>query len=110
MNDEIYLDINGTPHPINVDGALASLNEEQLPLDEKEFLAHRIGGIYFVLSSSDGDLYNPQNSSMSRGKVDHEKGGLFFRLRKCNKTCFDYYVTFLKTKNKTHFTLAQRNF
>lgn len=110
MHNEIYVDINGTPHPISADGALASLNEKQLALDEKEFFAHRIGGLYFVLASSDGDLFNPQDSSLTRGKKDLQKGGLFFQLRKCGKVCFDYYVTFLKTKNKTHLTLAQRNF
>jgi len=101
MHEEKYIDINGTPQ---------LLSENEICSSKKEALAYIIGDMYFVLTSSDGDLFNPQDSSMSRGKRDHEKGGYFFQLRKCNKVCYDYYVTFLKTKNKTHYILAQRNF
>ena len=77
---------------------------------KKEAVAYIIGDMSFVLVSNDGDLFNPFNSSANRNKKDLEKGGLFYNLKRCQKTCFDYYIMFLRTKNGTHYTLAQRSF
>ena len=102
MNNIKYIDKNGTPH-IN-----KTKTEEELRSD-KDVFAYTIGDMNFVLISNDGDLFNPQSYD-NRNKKDLEKGGLSYNLKKCNKLCFDYYVLFLKTKNRTHLTLAQRNY
>lgn len=101
MHDIKFIDKNGTPHAVKN-------TEESLRL-KKDVFAYTIGDMNFVLISNDGDLFNPQSYD-NRNKKDLEKGDLYYNLKKCNKTCFDYYVLFLKTKNKTHLTLAQRNF
>lgn len=103
MHDIKYIDKNGTPHVSNIK------TEEELCLD-KDVFAYTIGDMSFILISNDGDLFNPFNSSANRNKKDLEKGGLFYNLKRCEKTCFDYYVMFLRTKNGTHYTLAQRSF
>jgi len=108
MYDEKYIDINGTPHTIKL------LVSESDPINnkvlKKEAVAYIIGDMSFVLVSNDGDLFNPFNSLANRNKKDLEKGGFFYNLKRCEKTCFDYYVMFLRTKNGTHYTLAQRSF
>jgi hypothetical protein len=108
MNNEKYIDVNGTPHIIKLDVSEPNPNDSRIL--RKEALAYIIGDLNFVLISNDGDLFNPFDSSANRNKKDLEKGDLFYNLRKCNKACFDYYVMFLRTKNKTHLTLAQRNY
>jgi hypothetical protein len=108
MYNEKYIDISGTPHVIKLDISAPNPNDDRIL--RKEALAYTIGDMSFVLISNDGDLFNPFDSSANRNKKDLEKGDLFYNLKRCNKTCFDYYVMFLRTKNKTHLTLAQRNY
>jgi hypothetical protein len=103
MHDIKYIDKNGTPH-------ITKSETEATLYSNKDVFAYTIGDMNFVLISNDGDLFNPFDSSANRNKKDLEKGDLFYNLRKCNKTCFDYYTMFLKTKNRTHLTLAQRNY
>lgn len=98
-----YIDKNGTPHISN------TKTEEELRLD-KDIFAYIIGDMSFILISNDGDLFNPFDSSANRNKKDLEKGDNYYNLGRCSKTCFDYFVMFLRTKNKTHLTLAQRNY
>lgn len=108
MHDEKYIDTNGTPHVIKLN--ISEPNPADNKILKKEAVAYIIGDMSFVLVSNDGDLFNPFNSSANRNKKDLEKGGLFYNLKRCEKTCFDYYVMFLRTKNGTHYTLAQRSF
>lgn len=103
MHDIKYIDKNGTPHTTKTE-------TEEKVISKKDAFAYVIGNMNFVLASNDGDLFNPQDPSTNRDKKDLEKGGLFYSLKRCTSTCFDYYVMFLRTKNKTHLTLAQRNF
>jgi len=99
MHNKKYIDVNGTPHLMPDGGTYP-----------KDALAYIIGDMCFVLASNDGDLFNVQDIYLNRNKKDLEKGGNFYTLKRCDKVCFDYYIMFLQTKNKTHLTLAQRSY
>lgn len=95
----IAVDRSGTPHEIQ---------------DEKEsdfpVFARWTGTRYFALASGDGDLFDVLDSCNDLSKKDRERGGMFWRLRTCSKECYDSYTSFLRSKNRTPFILAQRRF
>lgn len=95
----IVVDINGTPH--------------EIPQGERpkfDVLARWTGHRYLVLASIEGDLFNPLDMNNNIKKRDKERGGLFWKLRTCSKECYRDYTVFLRCKNKTPHTLAQRRF
>lgn len=95
----VVVDINGTPHKIDED-------------TEPNFgiLAKRSGNRFLVMVSSEGDLFNPLVMGASINKRDRERGGMFWRLKTCSQECYDKYMIFLRSKNKTPYLLAQRRF
>lgn len=93
------IDIHGTPHEVKQGSRL-----------EFKVFARFSGKRFLVMASGDGDLFNPNNQSDQIGKKDTARGGMFFKLRACSKECYENYVTFLRTKNHTHYVLAQRRF
>lgn len=93
------VDIHGTPHKID---------RETKPIFD--VLARQSGDRYLVLVSNDGNLFDPQNVSMNRREKDRKRGGMFWRLQTCSQKCYEDYVTFLKSKNRTPYILAQRRF
>jgi len=95
--DNINIDINGSPFHVN-----------KKKENSKTWMAQKIGDTYWVMVGKEGYLYNPLDSSEILNKKDRERGGMFFQLRKCKQICYDYYVAFLRSKNRTHFILAQR--
>ena len=99
--NDINIDINGTPY--RGDKKLSS------SFDQK-WLARRIGELYLIMVSSDGLLFNPLDTSQSLNKKDKERGKPFYQLEKCSSMCYNYYINFLRTKNRTNLILAQRNF
>ncbi len=95
----IVVDTNGTPHAIN---------EDVQP--DFSVLARRSSNRCRVMVSNEGDLFNPLAMNASVKKRDRERGGMFWQLKTCSQECYGQYVTFLRSKNKTHYLLAQRRF
>lgn len=95
----IVIDISGTPHEI-ANGAQSDF----------DVLARWSGNRYLVLASNDGDLFDPLDINNNIHKRDQERGGLFWKLRTCSQECYQQYTTFLRSKNRTPYLLAQRRF
>lgn len=103
MNEVV--DINGTPYHYESD--------DTIPLALNFTVARRKGdidssSIFQVLASGDGELFNPQVYNGNIPLKDKFRGGNYFKLMKCSQKCHQAYVTFLRSKNRTHFVLAQR--
>ncbi len=95
----IVVDINGTPH--------------EIPKGVKpdfDVLARWSGERYLALASGEGDLFDPSDVNINIHERDRERGGMFWRLRKCSQECYRQYTTFLRSKNRTPYLLAQRRF
>lgn len=95
----IVVDINGTPHEIG---------SSDIP--DFDILARRSENRYMVLASNEGDLFDPFDTGLKIKKRDVERGGMFWRIRTCSKECFAQYTTFLRSKNRTPYILAQRRY
>lgn len=95
----IAVDKTGTPHEVS-DG-----KKSDFPV-----FAQWSNDRYFVLTSGDGDLFDVLDTSNNIHKKDRERGGMFWKLRTCSKECYDSYTSFLRSKNRTPFILAQRRF
>jgi len=95
----VIVDIEGTPHHYS-SGQDVSF----------AVFAKYINGKYFVLASSEGDLFNPNNLNHKIYRKDKERGRLFWTLKRCSKECYRQYCTFLRSKNITPLRLAQRRF
>ncbi len=95
----IVVDINGTPHEVQK-GA------------QQDFvvLARWSGNRFLAMASNDGDLFNPLDVNDNISKKDKERGGMFWRLRTCSQECYEQYTTFLRSKSRTPYLLAQRRF
>lgn len=89
------IDANGNSH-------------EELP--ESETLATRYGQRHTVRAKPDGTLYNPKNRDHRGGltRKDTRRGRFTFDFTRCNRSCFDLYVNFLKTRNIAFLNQAQR--
>ena len=92
------IDKHGTPHRID---------KEVKPIFD--VLARQSGNRYLVLASNDGDLFDPSGSA-SRKERDRKRGGMFWKLRTCGQKCYDQYIIFLRSKNRTPYILSQRSF
>lgn len=95
----IVVDINGTPHEI-IKGAKPNF----------DVLARWSGNRYLVLSSNEGDLFDPLDINANMNRRDKERGGMFWKLRTCSQECYQQYTIFLRSKNRTPYLLAQRRF
>ena len=93
----ILIDIHGTPH---------KYCHGELPIPLHETVAKKIPENNYVLSSASGELFNPLQDD--RKKRDKDRGGKYYILRRCSKDCYNLYVVFLRSKNRTHFIIAQR--
>ena len=89
----IVVDINGTPHKI-ADGTKI----------DSRVLAMWFGSRCSVMASNEGDLFDPLDER------DRKRSGMFWRLQKCSRKCYDQYTIFLRSKNRTPYILAQRRF
>jgi len=98
--DKKYIDINGTPH----------LKSKIDNINNIKIVAKQSNDNYYILSSSDGELFNPITDSKSFSKKDDERGGRFYKLNKCSKETYNFYVSYLRSKNNTQLILAQRRF
>lgn len=95
----IVVDINGTPHEI-----------QKGVQPDFSVLARWSGNRYLALASNDGDLFDPLNTSSGINKRDRERGGMFWKLRTCSRECYEQYTTFLRSRSRTPYLLAQRRF
>lgn len=91
------LDINGVPHIIG-EAEEANINP---------VLAKEINNNCYVLSTKEGELFNP-NTGDNVKQIDKNRGGKKFTLQKCTYKCFIYYSIFLRTKNRIHYTIAEK--
>lgn len=96
---QIIVDIAGTPHTI----------ERSVDADFPIF-AKNIGQKYLVLASGDGDLFNPLDSGHMMNQQDRKRGQPLWQLRPCSEECYRDYTSFLRSKNRTPYLLAQRRF
>lgn len=96
---KIFVDINGTPHE----------KSDNIEPDFK-VMAKWLGSKFFVMGSNEGDLFSPLDPTANIHKRDKERGGLFWQLRICSEECYKQYTTFLRSKHKTPYLLAQRRF
>ena len=95
------VDIHGTPHDTLKTHVIKS---------SFEVYAKSSGNKYQVRASSAGDLFDILDGNNNIHKRDKERGGFFWTLRTCSKECYEQYVMFLRSKNRTPFILAQRRF
>jgi len=106
------VDINGTPHcydrPV-----------EKSPLKTRSVVAKQIHpeernrAMYWVLASNDDELFNPNTVGADMNRQDrpgYVQARYVYNLRKCSEECYSSYVTYLRSKNATHFIVAQRRF
>ena len=96
---DFNIDTNGTPHK-RVDGEKNS----------QKWAAQKIGNSFWVMISSEGFLFNPIDLSENLTKIDKERGRPFYTMQKCGQLCYDAYVHFLRSKNRTNLVIAQRAF
>jgi len=94
-----FIDINGTPHMY-----------EQGEIPSFKVFARCSKQRWLVMASNEGDLFNPNEINDNLNRKDRERGGDFFKLQKCSKECYEQYTTFLRSKNLTHYLIAQRRF
>jgi hypothetical protein len=95
----VVIDIHGTPHEIP--------KTQKLSFD---VYAKWSGNKYRVLASNDGNLFDILDANNNIHRKDKERGGSFWVLRTCSKECYEQYVAFLRSRNRTPFILAQRRF
>ncbi len=93
------IDIHGTPH-------LAQRGESF----DFDVFAKQDGNNYLVLASNDADLFDPTRNGISIKSRDKKRGSMFWKLRICSEDCYNEYVAFLRSKNRTPYLLAQRRF
>lgn len=94
----IVIDKDGTPHRI-----------DKTAQTDFAVLARWTDNRYLVLASNDGDLFDPMSFDNVE-KIDRERGGMFWKLRTCSQECYQQYITFLRSKNRTPYFVAQRRF
>ncbi len=104
---KILIDKNGTPYAWDNDV------DEDAPIEEREVVAQESCleiPRFQVLSSREGKLFNPYDSSININKKDQQQGGRFhFNLRQCTPLCYESYTAFLRSGNQTHLILSQRS-
>lgn len=66
--------------------------------------------IFKVKSSRNGKLYNPieENNTYGLDKLQRDSKDLMFKLVEVNEKCFKNYLQFLKTRNNSYLTIAER--
>ncbi len=109
MNEVV--DINGTPYRYTTGDNTPWSSHSVLSLNLTVARARGdvdSGRVFEVLASGDGELFNPLVHNGNIPKNDRHRGGRHFRLVKCSSDCYRSYTTFLRSKNRTHFVVAQR--
>lgn len=95
--NNLNIDTNGTPYKGNKKATAG-----------QKWVAQKIGNSYWVMVSVEGFLFNPLDLTENLSKIDKERGKPFYSMQQCGALCFDAYVHFLRSKNKTNLVIAQR--
>ncbi len=98
------IDINGTPYEIH-DWKYSDKMQSGI-----DILAvwRKSDNRYLVRVSEEGDLFDPLDSTNNIDKRDRERGGRFWKFKRCSKECYRQYTTFLRSKSRTPYLVAQR--
>lgn len=99
MNVEIC-DMDGTIYTF--------LMGEDSPIPAREVLARRHHQTFRVMSTHNGELFNPHIATANLNKRDRQRGGYLYNLCRCSERCWKAYVSFLATRK--NFNVAQRRF
>ena len=99
----IVVDVGGTPH---------SYDEPHPPPVPRDQIAARAlaSGRCEVLARADGTLFDPVEYPTVPQGWDRERGRRLFALRRCSRRVFDQYTQYLRSKNRAHLVIAQREF
>jgi len=76
-------------------------------LSDREILAQQ-DGLFQVMSTNNGELFDPYSATANIYKRDNQRGGYLYNLQKCSEVCWKSYVRFLKTRK--NLNVAQRRF
>ena len=89
-------------------GTMHDIEHDACP--DFDIVARWTGNRFLVLASKDGDLFNPLDPQSTINKRDKKRGGKLYQLRTCSQACYSSYGMFLRSKNITHYLIAQRRF
>ena len=78
-------------------------------LSEREILAQQ-DELFQVMSTYSGELFDPHSATADIYKRDNQRGGYLYKLLKCSEACWQAYVRFLKTRNRSNLNVARRRF
>ncbi len=99
----IVVDVGGTPHSCD--------DPHPPPVPSSEIAARALSNDRWqVLAETDGTLFNPVEHPTIPQTRDRERGEPLYKLRRCGKRVFDRYTEYLRTKNRVHLVIAQREF
>lgn len=97
------IDMNGTPHKFE--------SQDHYTIDPTMITAKNLNDTeYYILCTRDGDPFNPYSVTPSLRSKDRLTNELAFKLRKCSYMCYQYYVTFLRTKNNVDYICTRRSY
>lgn len=94
---------------IEVHDCCGNIHMNQDLLSNREILAQR-GALFQVMSTINGELFDPHSAIANICKRDNQRGGYLYNLQKCSKACWESYVRFLKTRNRRYLNVAKRRF
>ncbi len=98
--ERLYIDINGTPFRSIPALCMCTTNRTCVATLCK--VSDQTSGYLYCVSNNyvdNGTLFNPQDGAQHPG-----------RNLPCSHECYKAYVSFLRSKNHTHFLIAQRRF
>jgi hypothetical protein len=97
MAFKIVVDKEGVPYKVN--------KNETPPVKKENIIAAiTINGQHMVLINKSRDLFNPRgdnHKSIGNKRVKP-------KLVRCNKVCYEYFIMYLHSKNRTHYDIARR--
>jgi len=104
------IDHNGTPHDVEDDIVDLSSSDFSSLVPGWLIVACSCGNNYHIMASNESTLFNPMNSSHNIAGRDKMRKKRCWSMQRCSKECFDNYVQFLRSKNRTPYLIAERRF
>lgn len=99
----MVVDVGGTPHFCD--------DPHPPPVPSSEIAARALADDRWqVPARADGTLFNPVEQPTVPQTRDRERGQPLYKLRRCSRRVFDQYTQFLRSKNRVHLVIAQREF
>ncbi len=105
--DQVYYTIFGKHYALDENGNPLSRNEKGAYAKQE---LHGRTYYYFIKTGNSGHLLNPISGLYNdeEKKFSSTKGKMYFRFQKVSKIVFDYYISFLRTKNAAWLRHAER--